>query len=177
MSRLSCSSTAFSLPASVMGVTVSLLMAAAPAHAQALTQRNVSATQALAIVNGALESCGRNGALVTVTIAVVDRAGQPRLLLAGDTAGPHTLELARRKAYTARAFRRPSLEWAARTAGDAPLAGQRELLDVIPLGGGVPIMIGDDAIGGVGVSGTPGGQTGDEACALAGVAAIADQLR
>jgi uncharacterized protein GlcG (DUF336 family) len=46
---------------------------------------------------------------------------------------------------------------------------------VIALGGGVPIMSGDDVIGAVGVSGSNGGQTGDEACAKGGVAAIADQ--
>ena len=134
----------------------------------------------MAIVDGVIESCGRSGALVTVTIAVVDRfAGQPRLMLAGDTSSPHNLDLARRKAYTARAFRRPSLEWAELTAGDIVFfrAGQRELVDVIPLGGGVPIMIGDEPIGGVGVSGAVGGQPADEACALAGVAAIADQLQ
>ena len=177
MSRLSFSSTAIALLVSIMLATVFLVMAAAPARGQALMQRNISAAQAMAVVDGVLESCGRNGALVTVTIAVVDRAGQPRLMLAGDTSSPHNLELARRKAYTARTFRRPSLEWAGRTAGDAPQAGQRELVDVIPLGGGVPIMIGDEPIGGVGVSGAAGGQPADEACALAGVAAIADQLQ
>ena len=177
MSRLSFSSTAIALLVSVILATVFLVMTAAPAHAQALMQRNISVAQAMAIVDGVIESCGRNGALVTVTIAVVDRAGQPRLMLAGDTSSPHNLDLVRRKAYTARTFRRPSLEWAGRTAGDSPLAGQRQLADVIPLGGGVPIMIGDEPIGGVGVSGAVGGQPADEACAMAGVAAIADQLR
>ena len=177
MSRLWSSSTAIAQLVPVMLATVSLVMAAAPAHAQVLMQRNISVTQAMAVVNGVIESCGRNGDLVTVTIAVVDRAGQPRVMLAGDTSSPHNLDLARRKAYTARTFRRPSLEWAGRTAGDSPLAGQRELADVIPLGGGVPIMIGDDPIGGVGVSGAVGGQPADEACAMVGVAAIADQLQ
>ena len=177
MSRLSFSSTAISLLGSAIFAIVSIVVAAAPAHAQTLMQRNISATQAMAIVDGAIESCGRNGTLVTVTIAVVDRAGQPRLMLAGDTSSPHNLDLARRKAYTARAFRRPSLEWAELTAADPSRSGQRELVDVIPLGGGVPIMIGDEPIGGVGVSGAVGGQPADEACALAGVAAIADQLQ
>ena len=177
MSRLSFSSTVISTLVSVIVTTVSLFMAGTPAQAQALMQRNISATQAMAVVEGVLASCERDGALVVVTIAVVDRAGQPRLMLAGDTSSPHNLDLARRKAYTARTFRRPSLEWASRTAGDAPQAGQRQLADVIPLGGGVPIMIGDEPIGGVGVSGAVGGQPADEACAMAGVAAIADQLK
>ena len=177
MSRLSFSSSAFALRVSAVLATVSLVMAAAIADAQTLMQRNISVAQAMAVVDGVIESCGRNGALVTVTIAVVDRAGLPRLMLAGDTSSPHNLDLARRKAYTARTFRRPSLEWAGRTAGDSTRAGQRQLVDVIPLGGGVPIMIGDDPIGAVGVSGAVGGQPADEACAMAGVAAIADQLQ
>ena len=177
MSRLWCSSTVIAPFVAIMLATVSPVVAAAPAQAQTLMQRNISVAQAMAVVDGVIESCGRDGDLVTVTIAVVDRAGQPRLMLAGDTSSPHNLDLARRKAYTARTFRRPSLEWAGRTAGDSPLAGQRELADVIPLGGGVPIMIGDDPIGGVGVSGAAGGQASDEACAMAGVAAIADQLQ
>jgi uncharacterized protein GlcG (DUF336 family) len=177
MPRLSFSSAAGALLPSAVLATVSLVMAAAPAPAQTLNQQNISAAQALTIVEGVIESCGRDGALVTFTIAVVDRAGQTRLLLAGDTSSPHSVDLARRKAYTARTFRRPSLEWAGRTAGDSPLAGQRLLADVVPLGGGVPIMIGDDPIGGVGVSGASGGQEGDEACALAGVEAIAEQLQ
>ena len=177
MSRFSSASTTTAWIVPIMFAMVSLLMTAALAHAQALVQRNISVAQAMAVVEGVIESCGRDGSLVTVTIAIVDRAGQPRLMLAGDTSSPHNLDLARRKAYTARTFRRPSLEWAERTADGTTLAGQRELVDVIPLGGGVPIMIGDEPIGGLGVSGAVGGQPADEACAFAGVAAIADQLQ
>jgi uncharacterized protein GlcG (DUF336 family) len=108
---------------------------------------------------------------------VVDRAGLPKLMVAADNSNPHNLDLARRKAYTARTFRRPSLEWAQRTLPGAEQAGQRDLVDVIPLGGGFPIMAGMEAIGGVGVSGSSGGQPGDEACAKAGVDAIAAELR
>jgi uncharacterized protein GlcG (DUF336 family) len=177
MFRLLNSRTTIAIPVSLWLASLSFGVWAVPAAAQALMQRNISAAQAMAVVEGALEACGRNGELVTVTIAVVDRAGQPRLMLAGDTSSPHNLELARRKAYTARTFRRPSLEWAGQTAEGSPQSGQRELVDVIPLGGGVPIMIGAEPIGGVGVSGAVGGQPADQACAFAGVAAISDQLQ
>jgi uncharacterized protein GlcG (DUF336 family) len=50
------------------------------------------------------------------------------------------------------------------------------LKDVIPLGGGIPIMIGQDAIGAVGISGAKGGQPREEVCARAGIAAIQAQL-
>jgi uncharacterized protein GlcG (DUF336 family) len=147
------------------------------AQAQVLEQKNISVAQAMTIANAVIDSCGRANGQVTVSVAVVDRAGDVRIIINGDTASPHNAELARRKAYTARAFRRPSLEWATATGGDSPQAGQRELADVIPLGGGVPIMIGDQPIGAVGVSGAVGGQPADDACARAGVAAIAAQLK
>ncbi|MDA1184864.1 MAG: heme-binding protein [Acidobacteria bacterium] len=182
MPRLSLSSVAGALlPSAILATvtvaTASLVMAALPAHAQTLTQQNISVAQAMAVVEGAIESCGRDGDLVTVTVAVVDRAGQPRVMVAADNSNPHNLDLARRKAYTALTFRRTSLNWVARTADGTPRAGQRQMVDVIALGGGVPIMIGDDPIGAVGVSGAPGGQPADDACAMAGVEAIADQLR
>jgi uncharacterized protein GlcG (DUF336 family) len=111
-----------------------------------------------------------------VSVAVLDRAGRLRVFLQGDNASPHNLELARRNAYTALTFRRPSADWAKRTA-EGDLTGQRSLTDVIPLGGGVPIMIGDDAIGSAGLSGAPGGQQQEEACAKAGIAKVQDQLK
>jgi uncharacterized protein GlcG (DUF336 family) len=55
------------------------------------------------------------------------------------------------------------------------LAAQRQLEYVIALKCGVPIKVGDDTIGAVGVSGSTSG--GDEACAMAGVAKVADQLK
>jgi uncharacterized protein GlcG (DUF336 family) len=125
---------------------------------------------ALTIAMTASEECG-----AITSIAVVDRAGGIKVLMQGDGGSPHNLELARRKAYTARTFRRPSAEWAKRT--ETVNQGQRMLSDVIPLGGGVPIMIGDETIGGVGLSGAPNGSGQEEACARAGIARVADQLK
>ena len=108
-------------------------------------------------------------------LAVVDRSGRMRVFVQGDGAAPHNLELARRKAYTARTFGRTSLDWAQRTETQVP--GQRQLTDVIPLQGGVPIKVGEDTIGGVGLSGAPNGGPQEEACGKAGVAKVADQLK
>ena len=137
---------------------------------QVLMERDVSLRMALTIAETALEECG-----VHTSVAVVDRAGRLRVFLQGDGAAPHNLELARRKAYTARTFRQTSAEWAKRT--ETTLAGQRMLADVIPLGGGVPIKVGEETIGGVGLSGAPMGGAQEEACAKAGIAKVADQLR
>ena len=146
------------------------------AYSQPLMQPNISLAHARKIVDAAIAECSRPGDLVTVSVAVVDRAGQPVMQVRADTASPHNWELAFRKAYTARTFRRTSLEWRDRTAGGSEREGQRELTHVIPLGGGAPIMMGDQPLGGVGVTGSEGGQPADTACAQAAVAAIADEL-
>ena len=137
-----------------------------------ISERNISMQLARTIADAAME-CAKNG--VGLSVAVVDRSGGVRVLIRGDSAPPHGIELARRKAYTARTFRRPSLEWAKRS--ETALIGQRSLADVIPLGGGMPIKAGDETIGAVGVSGTSGGQQGDEDCAKAALAKVVDQLK
>ena len=144
--------------------------------AQPLMQANISATQARQIVDVIIAECSQPGNLVTVTIAVVDRAGLPVLQIRADTASPHNWELAFRKAYTARTFRRTSIEWRDRMASDAAASGQLDLANVVALGGGVPVMMGDTPIGAVGVSGASGGQEADTACAEAGIAAISNEL-
>jgi uncharacterized protein GlcG (DUF336 family) len=144
-----------------------------PGSAQVLMQRDVSLKMALAIADTAISECEKAGN--DVSVAVVDRAGRLRVFLQGDKAAPHNIELAQRKAYTARTFGRPSGDWAERTSAGSELAGQRQLEHVIALRGGVPIKVGDETIGAVGVSGSTSG--GDEACAIAGVAKVQDQLK
>ena len=160
-------------PGVVLILVLAVMQAAA---AQPRVQHTITLAQARQVVDAVIAKCSEPGELVTVGVAVVDRAGQPVMQVRADTDSPHNWELAFRKAYTARSFRRTSLEWRDRTAGDSDRAGQRLLSNMIPLGGGAPIMMGDEVIGAVGVSGSPDGQEGDNACALAGAAAIADEL-
>ena len=93
----------------------------------------------------AIDACAKRN--VPISVAVVDRAGRVRVFIASDNPSPHSLELARRKAYTARTFRRSTLEWTDTTEPGKEAAGQRELADVIALGGGYPIKVGNDTIG------------------------------
>jgi uncharacterized protein GlcG (DUF336 family) len=149
---------------------VALLAGVSVSTAQVLMQRDVSLRMALAIAQTASAECG-----AIASVAVVDRAGRLKVFLQGDGAAPHNIELARRKAYTARTFRRTSADWMTRT--ETTNQGQRQLAEVIPLMGGVPINAGDETIGGVGLSGAPMGGEQEEACAKAGIAKVADQLR
>jgi uncharacterized protein GlcG (DUF336 family) len=146
----------------------------APGSAQVLMERNVSLAMARAIAEGAIEHCAKQGHRVVVVI--VDRAGQMVTMLRADGVNPHNFELARRKAYTARTFRQTTEEFFQRSE-HAPSNGLRTLPDVVwSGGGGAPIKIGEETIGGVGVSGAPGG-TADTPCAVAGLARVADSLR
>jgi uncharacterized protein GlcG (DUF336 family) len=155
---------------SLCAVLVAACTISSPAGAQVLMQRDVSLRMALIIAETASAECG-----AIASIAVVDRAGRVKVLLQGDGGSPHNLELARRKAYTARTFRQTSAAWAKRT--ETVNQGQRMLTDVIPLGGGVPIMVGEETIGAIGISGAPGGQDKEEACSKAGIAKVAEHLK
>jgi uncharacterized protein GlcG (DUF336 family) len=144
-----------------------------PAQGQVLTERNISLQAARAIADAAMAACLKDG--FQVTVAIVDRAGDVKLLLRADNSNPHNADLARRKAYTARTFGVSSMEFRNRTAS-GELSGQRELAEVVPLGGGVPIMFGMERIGGLGLSGAPT-QEADEKCAIAALAATVGSLK
>jgi uncharacterized protein GlcG (DUF336 family) len=144
------------------------------ANAQApQTERNVSMAMAQAIIAGAMEQCTKDG--YKVSVVIVDKAGLVAASLRGDGTNPHTMEFARMKAYTSRTRGQTSLEFmqASSTPEGALL---RQIPGVVAIGGGVPIKIGDEIIGAVGVSGAPGGEK-DEVCAKAGIAKVADSLR
>ena len=137
------------------------------AHAQGVVmQRNLSLGLAKNIAEAALSECQSKG--YHTSVVVVDRAGQMLVLLRDEQAAPHTTEMARRKAYTARMFRRPTAEWAERTRPGTDINAQRDVSDTLALSGGVPIKIGDETIGAVGSAGST--LELDDACAKAGVA-------
>ena len=106
---------------------------------------------------------------------VVGRNGEVLVALRGDDASPHTMENSMRKAYTSRTFRTPSGEFATRVKAE-PTLGQVHLANIVASQGALPIKVGEDIIGAVGVSGAPGGDK-DEACARTGIDKVADQLK
>ena len=155
--------------------SVSMLFAA-PALAQApqvQVEKNVSMGMVLAIIQGAIEQCTKDGYKVTVT--VVDKAGLVAGQVRGDGTNPHTMEFSRLKAYTSRTRGITSLE-VMKQFEDPARAPLKQIPGVVGVGGGVPIKAGNDVIGGVGVSGAPGGEK-DEVCANAGIAKVADALK
>lgn len=144
------------------------------ATAQGLvTERNLSLAMAKTIAEATLAECKAKG--FNTAAAVVDRAGQVMVILRDEGATAQMVEMARRKAYTARMFRTTTMEFQKRTGSDPSLTPQRDIADILALGGGVPIQVGKETIGGVGSSGSS--QEMDDACAKAGVAKVADLLK
>ena len=140
-----------------------VLTLAAPASAQLLQHKDLSLSVALAIANGALDACKAMG--YAASVVVVDRSGDTLVSLRGDGSGPHTVENARRKATEA--FLQEMKTRPVRRE-------QTTLPNVIAINGGVPIKVGDDVIGGVGLSGSPGK---DEECVNAGIEKVKQQLQ
>ena len=120
--------------------------------------------------NAALAKCEEGR--YKVSVAVVDRGGNVKVLLRGDGAGPHTQDSSARKAYTASSIRRSTQELAELIIKIPNLQALQDMNEqILILGGGLPIVLGNEVVGGIGVGGAPGTQL-DEACALAGLTSI-----
>lgn len=135
--------------------------------------KSLTPEAALTAARAALESCRKSG--YQVAVAVVDRAGVTQALLRDRFGGPHTPDTAVNKAWTAASFKTTTRALAAETQAGKSMSGIRSLPRVVAAGGGVPIEAGGTLLGAIGVSGGPGGEA-DEACAWAGIKAIADQV-
>lgn len=152
-----------------------LMALAAAASAQQATFQTKSLTPETALVaaRAALEACRKQG--YQVGVAVVDRAGLTQVFLRDRFAGPHTVEVATNKAWTAVSFRTSTLALAAQTQAGQPMSGIRGIPRFLAVGGGLVIEGGGSIYGAIGVSGAPGGEA-DEVCAQAGIKAIVDAL-
>jgi len=150
------------------------LLAAPVSADNVLLQKNISLALARDAAEAALQNCSGKG--WKVSVAIVDRAGQLKMQLRGDGAGPHTLDSSRRKAYTAASMREGTSKML-EISQKSPAAATLTMIDgLLLLGGGLPIKVGNEVIGAIGVSGAPGGHLDDE-CAEAGIARINDRLQ
>jgi uncharacterized protein GlcG (DUF336 family) len=144
------------------------------ASAEVLKENNMPLDIAVELAQSAVSACAADG--YNVSAAVVDRAGVVRALLRADNAGPHTVNAARDKAFTSVSARIPTsvmVENIQKNQGAAQLVA---IDGFLVLAGGVPVKIGKETIGAVGVGGAPGGHL-DEACANAAIAKVQDQLK
>ena len=148
-------------------------LATMPVNAQLLTHKDLSVAMATTMAMAAVDACKAQG--YNVSVHVLGRNGEVLVAMRGDNTGPHTYENSMKKAVTARAQGRPSGDFANAVKGN-PGAGGLRLANMVPAQGALPIKVGNDTIGAIGVSGAPGGDK-DEACAKAGIDKVADELK
>ncbi len=151
-----------------------VLIGASAQAAGPLTERNMSLELANRIAAAAVASCTGSGYAVAAT--VVDRSGQVRALQRADNAGIHTLAASQQKAFTAASAKNATMammETAQKNPGAANLV---HIPGFLLLGGGVPVKVGNEVIGAVGVGGAPGGHL-DEQCAMAALDQVRDDLK
>lgn len=148
---------------------------AAPAQAQDdfVTYHSLTVDLAAKAAQTAMQACREQG--YQVAVAVVDRFGVPQVVLRDRYAGPQTLDIAAGKARTAVGFRQNTGDLVDIAAPGSGAAGLRNLPGVVILDGGLMIQAGGALVGGIGVSGAPGGDL-DADCARAGLEAIGDTL-
>jgi uncharacterized protein GlcG (DUF336 family) len=159
---------------SLLATALVLSAAASAAQAQVISQRTIGLELANRIAAGTVKACADKGYAVSAT--VVDRAGLVRAVQRADNAGPHTLAASQAKAFTSASARNTTsamLETSQKNPGAATLGN---IPGFLVLGGGVPVKVGDEVVGAVGVGGAPGGHL-DEQCAVAGIEAAADLLK
>ncbi len=154
---------------------IALSCIAVSAQAQAVrTEKNMSLELANQIASATIAACAAGG--YNVGVAVVDRAGVLRAFQRADNAGPHTVGAAQGKAYTSASAKNNTtamLENVQKNPGAATLVN---IPGFLVLGGGVPVKVGNEVIGAVGVGGAPGGHL-DEQCANAGIDKVKELLK
>ena len=149
------------------------LVTTASAATGVLSQKNLSVELADKIAQSTLQACVKDGYNVAVTL--VDRSGTPLLMKRMDNAGPHTVEASRMKAFTALTTKNATSNVMKGSQSNAGAANLRDIPDFLLLAGGVPVKMGTQVIGAVGVGGAPGGNF-DEACAIAGLQSVENEL-
>ncbi len=153
----------------------SLALMAGTVGAQAVrSEKTISLDLANQIAAGAVAACAANGYAVAAT--VVDRAGVVRAIHRADNAGPHTLASSQQKAWTSASAKNTTLAMMEGAQKNPAAANLVYLPGFLLLGGGVPVKVGNDTIGAVGVGGAPGGHL-DEQCAVASLDKVKESLK
>jgi uncharacterized protein GlcG (DUF336 family) len=154
---------------------LALSVLALGANAQAVrTEKNMSLELATQLAANSVAACAANGYAVTAT--VVDRAGTVRAVHRADNAGPHTLGASQQKAFTSASAKNTTLAMMEGAQKNPAAANLVYIPGYLLLGGGVPVKVGTETIGAIGVGGAPGGHL-DEQCAVAALDKAKDLLK
>ena len=161
---------------SILSLALALSAAASGfASAQAVrSEKNMSLDLANQIAAASVAACQANGHAVTAT--VVDRAGSVRAVQRADNAGPHTLAASEQKAFTSASAKNTTLAMMENAQKNPAAANLVHIPGFLLLGGGVPVKVGNEVIGAVGVGGAPGGHL-DEQCANTALDKVKELLK
>lgn len=149
---------------SILGLLVFVLSNSLWAQASP-AQKSLTLELATKAAMAAVQQCLDNG--FKISVAIVDHSGLLKVQMKADGAGPHTLDSSFRKAYTSNSLRGSTQRFAVLTVNNPELRALSQMNEkILLLGGGFPITINGEVVGGVGVGGAPGIEH-DEVCAEA----------
>jgi uncharacterized protein GlcG (DUF336 family) len=159
-----------------MAAGVFVLVAAAawtaiPQGKGLLTEKAISTDMAITMAQAALAKCRADNYHVSVHVMDVD--GMDKVAIRDDGSGEVNFTVSKQKAFTALTYKRPSSVTEKAMANISPA---RIIPGIFAVGGGLPIKVGEDVIGAIGVGGAPGSDK-DEACAQAGLDKVAELLK
>lgn len=144
---------------------LALAFSAAGANAappQVVQRADVTLGLANQLVSAALATCHAQGH--TGVAAVVDRGGNLVALQRDDNVGPHNTRAAQRKAFTALSTKSATSTLSKNARSQPDSQNLNTVGDLLLLGGGLPLRVGDQVIGAIGMAGA-GGSANDEGCA------------
>jgi uncharacterized protein GlcG (DUF336 family) len=134
-----------------------------------VTQKNISSQAACEMVRAAALKAEEIG--VKINVSVCDVSGIEISFLRMNGAFIHSIGIAKDKAYTSASFGFPTLQWGEILKGNDQLeAGIIRRDRLVTFGGGLPLELDSDLLGGIGVSG--GSEEEDGLCAQAGIDAV-----
>ena len=163
-----------------VAAVLALSFAGAAAAQNVINQPRLSAHVANQLVGDTVAICAKQG--YKVVAVIVDLEGVRQAVLRGNGAPIHSMDNAYYKAYSAASLTLGRKEGSTKEVRDRIAKNPPSTVPSTPLPnvtyavGGVTIMAGGRAIGGIGVSGAPGGQF-DEECARAALAKIQDRMK
>ncbi|MCY9821884.1 GlcG/HbpS family heme-binding protein [Aeromonas media] len=161
----------YALSAMVLALSSSVVWAETPLVAQ---RSDVTLSMANQLVQATLAACHAEGR--TGVAAVVDRGGHLVALQRDDNVGPHNTLAAQRKAFTALSTKTATGLLAERSRSNPDAANLNTVAELLLLGGGVPLKVGDQVIGAIGVAGAGGAQF-DEGCAQQAISHVLPTLK
>lgn len=159
----------FKLHITLSALTLSILASSSWAAEQVAMRQDVTLPMANQLLDATLSACQADGR--SAVAAVVDRGGNLVALQRDDNVGPHNTAAAQRKAFTALSTKTATGLLAERARSTPDAENLNTLDELLLLGGGLPLKVGDQVIGAIGVAGA-GGAANDERCARTAIEQI-----